>query len=89
MNLKPLYIIFVIAIFNFILINIFRLQNEITDIRNKKKKVDDMNKKLTLERIKKSEHFCKKSAFAKFDKEVKIGRKKSLYTKFLKFLKIE
>ena len=44
MNLKPLYIIFVIAIFNFILINIFRLQNEITDIRNKKKKVDDMMK---------------------------------------------
>jgi hypothetical protein len=44
MNLKPLYIIFVIAIFNFILINIFRLQNEITDIRNKKKKVDDIMK---------------------------------------------
>ena len=45
MNLKPLYIIFVIGVFNFLLINIFRLQGEITDIRNKKKRVDDMVKK--------------------------------------------
>lgn len=45
MNLKPLYIIFVFCIFNFLLINIFRLQGEITDIRNKKKRVDDMMKK--------------------------------------------
>lgn len=45
MNIKPLYIIFVFGVFNFLLINIFRLQGEITDIRNKKNRVDDMIKK--------------------------------------------
>ena len=46
MNLKPLYIIFVFGVFNFLLINIFRLQGEITDIRNKKNHVDDMMKNM-------------------------------------------
>jgi hypothetical protein len=39
MNKQTLYIIFIIAIFNFLLINIFRLQKEITNIRNKTNKV--------------------------------------------------
>lgn len=34
---QTLYIIFIIALFNFLLINIFRLQGEILDIRDKKK----------------------------------------------------
>lgn len=34
---QTLYIILIIALFNFLLINIFRLQDEILDIRNKKK----------------------------------------------------
>ena len=33
---QTLYIIFIIALFNFLLINIFRLQDEILNIRNKK-----------------------------------------------------
>lgn len=33
---QTLYIILIIALFNFLLINIFRLQDEILDIRNKK-----------------------------------------------------
>ena len=36
---QTLYIIFIVALFNFILINIFRLQKEITAIRNKTDKV--------------------------------------------------
>ena len=33
---QTLYIILIIALFNFLLINIFRLQGEIVDIRDKK-----------------------------------------------------
>jgi len=39
MNKKTLYIILVILLFNFLLINIFRLQKEITNIRNNTNKV--------------------------------------------------
>jgi len=39
MNKQTLYIILVILLFNFLLINIFRLQKEITNIRNKTNKV--------------------------------------------------
>ena len=35
MNKQTLYIILIIAVFNFLLINIFRLQREINNIRNK------------------------------------------------------
>ena len=35
MNKQTLYIILIIALFNFLLINIFRLQKDITFIRNK------------------------------------------------------
>ena len=90
-ELFTLVVVIIIVIFRFI-IEVIKQRTEIGSKFNLLKfifGIDDMNKKLTLERIKKSEHFCKKSAFAKFDKEVKIGRKKSLYTKFLKFLKIE
>ena len=51
--------------------------------------IDDQNKKLSMKKIKKGEYFCKKEAFEKFDKEVKLGRKKSLYTKLLRYLKLE
>lgn len=39
---QTLYIILIIALFNFLLINIFRLQDEILDIRNKKKVLKDL-----------------------------------------------
>ena len=43
MNKQTLYIILIIALFNFLLINIFRLQKEIIDIRNKKKSITGLN----------------------------------------------
>ena len=44
MNKQTLYIILVILLFNFLLINIFRLQKEITNIRNKTNKVKGLIK---------------------------------------------
>ena len=42
MNKQTLYIILIIGVFNFLLINIFRLQKEITVIRNKNNKVKEL-----------------------------------------------
>ena len=39
MNKQTLYIILIIGVFNFLLINIFRLQKEINKIRNKTNKI--------------------------------------------------
>ena len=44
MNKQTLYIILIIAVFNFLLINIFRLQKEINNIRDKTNKVKELVK---------------------------------------------
>ena len=44
MNKQTLYIILIIALFNFLLLNIFRLQKEINNIRNKTNKVKGLVK---------------------------------------------
>jgi len=44
MNKQTLYIILIIALFNFLLLNIFRLQKEINNIRNKTNKVKELVK---------------------------------------------
>ena len=43
MNKQTLYIILIIAVFNFLLINIFRLQKEIKNIRDKTNKVKGLS----------------------------------------------
>ena len=45
MNKQTLYIILIIALFNFLLINIFRLQRDITNIRDKTDKVKNLSSK--------------------------------------------
>jgi len=45
MNKKTLYTILIIILFNFLLINIFKLQKEITNIINKNNKVKGLIKK--------------------------------------------
>lgn len=45
MNKQTLYIILIIALFNFLLINIFRLQRDITNIRDKTDKVKKLASK--------------------------------------------
>ena len=45
MNKQTLYIILIIALFNFLLINIFRLQRDITNIRDKTDKVKQLSSK--------------------------------------------
>ena len=70
-------------------IEVFKQYNELGSKFNLLKfifGIDDRNKRLTMEKAKKGEHFCKKSVFEKFDKEVKIGRKNSLVTKFYNLL---
>ena len=42
MNKQTLYIILIIALFNFLLLNIFRLQKEINNIRDKTNKVKEL-----------------------------------------------
>ena len=42
MNKQTLYIILILAVFNFLLINIFRLQNEIKNIRDKTEKIKEL-----------------------------------------------
>ena len=42
MNKQTLYIILIILLFNFLLINIFRLQKEIKNIRDKTNKVKEL-----------------------------------------------
>ena len=44
MNKQTLYIILIIGVFNFLLINIFRLQREIKNIRDKTNKVKGLIK---------------------------------------------
>ena len=71
-------------------IEVFKQYNELGSKFNLLKfifGIDDRNKRLTMEKAKKGEHFCKKSVFEKFDKEVKIGRKNSLVTKFYNLLR--
>ena len=47
MNKQTLYIILIIGLFNFLLINIFRLQKEIIDLRNKKNSITGLNNNYT------------------------------------------
>ena len=45
MNKQTLYIILIIALFNYLLINIFRLQRDITNIRDKTDKLKKLSSK--------------------------------------------
>ena len=53
MNKQTLYIIIIIALFNFLLINIFRLQKEVTKIRERNNKIKGIIKQNNYKKINK------------------------------------
>ena len=71
------------------IIEIFKKKSELKDKFNFIKflfGIDDPNKIINSQTLKRRAHFCKEEVFKKFDKEVREGRKKALWTKILNVL---
>jgi hypothetical protein len=87
-ELATLFITTIAFIGRFI-IEIFKKKSELKDkfnFINFLFGIEDPNKIINNKTLSRRGHFCKESVFKQFDKEVKVGRKKALWTKILNIL---